>query len=261
MRINAYIVCWFMGKLKKIYNRRRNMTVIDYVKNCILDKDRQNLRKTTAAVKSYLDFGDPLVPKFEEKIDKFCARYDMSRGEVLASILSDDVAATRFAKNASRQRMAEKSQLEYMQTFRKIKISRLKQSGGDSIRLRNGDLEYGTMRSSDATKTLDAFSGKTDFVFLKWTDGDGGGQDNQAFDAIRFLEAATKYVNKHDDKYRFVAILDGPYFIKHRHVFTDYRLPRVLVETSDSYKKRGRPAIVTSLSRNIKRRYNKTKVA
>lgn len=220
------------------------MNVIDYVKNCTLDKDRYNLQKTKSAVKRHLDFGDPLVPNFEKKIAKFCKRYEMSRGEVLASILSDDVAATRFAKTASRQRMAEKSQLDYLQKIRKIKIHRLKQSGPDSIRLRNGELVYGTITTKHSTKSLDAFSGNTDWVFLKWTDGYGGGQDNQAFDAIRFLEAATKYVEKHDDKYRFVAILDGPYFARHWHVFTDYRSNRVMVETSDSYKRRGRPAIV-----------------
>lgn len=220
------------------------MNVIDYVRGCTLDKDRYNLQKTKSVVKRHLDFGDPLVPKFEEKIAKFCKRYEMSRGEVLASILSDDVAATRFAKTASRQKIAEKSQLGYLQKVRKVKIQRLKQSGPDAIRLRAGELEYGICTTKNSTKSLDAFSGNTDWVFLKWTDGYGGGQDNQAFDAIRFLEAATKYVEKHDDKYRFVAILDGPYFARHWTVFTDYRSNHVLVETSDSYKKRGRPAIV-----------------
>jgi len=222
------------------------MKVVDYVKSCILEKDRENLLKTKSIAKRHLDFGHPLVPKFEEKINEFGTKYNMSRGQILASIVSDDIAATGFAKSASRQRMAEKSQLEYLKNVRKVKIERLKQIGSDSVRLRNGELEYGTPKTVGSTKAIDAFSGRTDFVFLKWTDGFGGGQDNQAMDAIRFLEAAHEYTNKHGNKYRFVAILDGKYFERHWNVFTDYRTDRVLVESSDSYKKRGRPAVVSA---------------
>jgi hypothetical protein len=211
----------FKGKGEK------RMNVIDYVKSCILEKDRENLLKTKSIAKRHLDFGHPLVPKFEEKIDEFGVKYRMSRGQILASIVSDDVAATRFAKSASRQRMAEKSQLEYLKSIRRVKIDRLKQSGPESIRIRNGELEYGIPKTVDSTKAIDAFSGNTDFVFLKWTDGYGGGQDNQAMDAVRFLEAAHEYTSKHDDKYRFVAILDGPYFKRHWSVFTDFRTDRV----------------------------------
>ena len=218
------------------------MNVIEYVKSCILEKDRENLLKTKSIAKRHLDFGHPLVPKFEEKIEEFGTKYRMSRGQILASIVSDDVAATRFAKSASRQRMAEKSQLNYLKNVRKVKIKRLKQIGSDSVRIRNGELEYGTPKTVGSTKAIDAFSGNTDFVFLKWTDGSGGGQDNQAMDAVRFLEAAHGYTSKHNNKYRFVAILDGPYFKRHWSVFTDFRSKRVLVENSDSYKKRGRPA-------------------
>ncbi len=212
------------------------MNVITYVKRCMLEKDRYNLRKTRNTVKRYLDNGEPLVSAFEEKIDRFCVRYNMSRGEVLASVLSDTVAATTFAKSASRQRMAEKAQLYYLKNVRKIKIERLKQSGPESIRLRKGNLEYGTSTTGDSTKSIDALGNGTDFIFVKWTDGNGGGQDNQAFDAIRFLEGATKYVKKHNDKRRFVAVLDGPYYEKNRRKFTKYTNARVLVETSDTYK-------------------------
>ncbi len=214
------------------------MNVINYVKKCMLEKDRYNLQKTKTTVKRYLDHGDPLVPAFEEKIDRFCGRYNMSRGEVLASILSDKVAATAFAKSASRQRIAEKSQLYYLENIRRIKIERLKQHGPESVRLRNGELEYGTSTTEDSTKSIDALGDSTDFLFVKWTDGAGGGQDNQAFDAVRFLEAATKYINKHDDGRRFVAILDGPYYAKNWWKFTKYASARLLIETSDTYKKK-----------------------
>lgn len=211
------------------------MNVIKYVKERMLEKDRYNLRKTKATVKNYLDRGSPLVPAFEEKIGRFCDRYNMSRGEVLASILSDKIAATTFAKSASRQRVAEKAQLYYLKNVRRIKIERLKQSGPESVRLRKGNLEYGTSTTGDSTKSIDALGDNSDFLFVKWTDGTGGGQDNQAFDAIRFLEAATKYINKHDDDRRFVAILDGPYYAKNWRKFIEYTNSRLLVETSDTY--------------------------
>lgn len=222
------------------------MGIVNYVKEKTLAKDRANLEKTRYAVLRHLEYGDPLVPKFEEKIEKFCHRYDKTRGEVLASILSDDVAATCFAKSASRQKIAEKSQLEYLR-LRGLDIEKLKQMGPECVRLTDGELEVGSYRRPTSTKSIDA-KYKNDYIFIKWTDGAGGGQDYAGIDAFRFLESAKEYVRKHDDNVRFVAILDGPYFVKHWQVFTDYRDDRVLVETSDTYRRRGRKPLVINVS-------------
>ena len=60
---------------------------------------------------------------------KFAKRYDMTRAEVLASIMSDRVAATTFAKTASRQRIAEKSQFDYLNDIRGLKVKKLLDCG------------------------------------------------------------------------------------------------------------------------------------
>lgn len=226
------------------------MTVNEFVANKILEKDRENLTKTKRAAMDYLETGRPLVAKFEQKIQKYCNKYGLTRGEVIASILSDTVAASTFAKSANRQRTAEKAQLEYLQKVRGVRVKRLPSSGHDSIRLENGELVFGaTPRGANSTKSFDAVSDNhhtVDYIYMKYTCGSGGSQDNQATDAIRFLDQAHEYVVNNDDRVRFVAILDGDYYRRHRWIFDDYCSERVLVETSDTYKVRGRKAVYTS---------------
>jgi len=233
------------------------MNVVTYVKNAIQAKDIENLAKAKLAVLNHLENGTPLVANFETKIRKYCNKYNMTRASIIASILSDDVAATTFAKSASRQRTAEKAQIEYMQYERGIRVERIASTGHGAVRIQNGELVKGnTPRTVGSTKSMDAISANhhnTDYLYLKFTDGFGGAQDNQAMDAIRFLDAAYEYVETHDDRVRFAAILDGSYYSRHWDVFASYRSDRVMVETSDSYKVRGRKAIyVTSGSKATK---------
>jgi hypothetical protein len=214
-------------------------SVNDYIGQAVVRKDRENLERTKATAMEFLELGTPLVPKFEEKIDKFCTKYNMSRGQVIASILSDTVAASHFAKSANRQRTAEIAQLQYLKEVRKLNVKPLPSSGNESLRLRSGDLVKGTPKTVDSTKTIDAVCGN-DYLFCKFTQGNGGAQDNQATDVIRFLDAAREYTAKHNDKLRFVAVLDGTYYDRHRFIFNDYQSERILVETSDSYRRHAR---------------------
>jgi len=243
-RIETSILNLFTGK-------EHSMDVITYVKGTIREKDLENLTKTKAAVMEHLEEGTPLVRNFERKIRTYCKKYDLTRSAVLASILSDDIAASVFAKSASRQRTAEKAQLKYMQYERGIRVERLPATGYNSLRLQNGEIVKGNMpKTVDSTKTFDAISDNhhtIDYLYQKFTDGFGGAQDNQAMDAVRFLEAAQEYVDTHDDRIRFVAILDGSYYMRHWDTFASFGSRRIMVETSDSYKRRGRKAVyVTS---------------
>ena len=249
MKKSDYIIWRRNGTLvlNLIFKKERNMNVINYVNDRIQQKDLANLAKTKLAVSEHLENGTPLVPKFEKKIRTYCKKYNLTRADVIASILSDDVAASVFAKSASRQRTAEKAQLEYMQYVRGIRVERLPASGHNSMRLQGGEIVKGNVpKTVDSTKTFDAVSDNhhtIDYIYQKFTNGFGGAQDNQAMDAIRFLEAAHEYVETHDDRVRFVAILDGSYYGRHWNVFRSFRNSRVLVETSDSYKVRGRKAV------------------
>ena len=223
------------------------MNVIDYVKEQIRIKDLDNLAKTKLTVLEHLETGKNLVPKFETKIKTYANKYSLTRSAVVASILSDDIAASVFAKSASRQRTAERAQLEYMQHVRGVRVERLPACGYNSLRLQGGEIVKGNMpKTIDSTKTFDAVSDNhhtIDYLYQKFTDGFGGAQDNQAMDAIRFLEAAEEYVDTHDNRIRFVAILDGSYYTRHWDVFASFRSDRIMVETSDTYKVRGRKAV------------------
>ena len=226
-------------------------------KDKIKEKDLENLVKTQLSMLDHLEDGAALVPNFEKKIRTYATKYGITRAEVVSSILTDDIAASVFAKSASRQRTAEKAQLEYLQHVRGVRIEKLPSSGYNSIRLQDGELVKGNVpKLIGSTKTIDAVSDNhhtVDYICQKFTDGFGGAQDNQASDAIKFLEAAQEYVDTHDDRVRFVAILDGNYYKRHWAVFTSFRTDRVLVETSDTYKTRGRRAIyVSSKSRTTK---------
>jgi hypothetical protein len=241
MENKYYLWCKKSNRLKTIcVKEKESMGINQYVEKAIMEKDRVNLEKTRRSAMDHLETGTPLVPKFEEKIQNFCKRYAMTRGQVVASVLSDAVAASRFSKSASRQRTAELAQLRYLQKVRNLNVKPLPSTGVDSLRLTfTGELVIGAPRTLDATKTVDAECGN-DLIFCKYTHGNGGAQDNQASDAVRFLEAAHAYVKKHDDRFRFVAILDGNYYDKHRSVFESLMSDRVLVDTSDSYRKGAR---------------------
>jgi hypothetical protein len=246
MENKYYIWCKKSNRLKLIcVKEKESMGINQYIEKAIVEKDRVNLEKTRRTTMEHLEHGTPLVPKFEEKIQNFCKRYALTRGQVIASILSDAVAASRFSKSASRQRTAELSQLRYLQRVRNLNVKPLPSCGPDSLRLSfSGEMVVGGPRTIDATKTIDAECGN-DLIFCKYTHGNGGAQDNQASDAVRFLEAARAYTERYDDKTRFVAILDGDYYDKHRAVFESFVSDRVLVETSDSYRKGNRKQRVT----------------
>jgi hypothetical protein len=223
------------------------MDVVSFIKAKIQEKDMENLIKTKTSVLDHLENGTPLVRNFETKINTYATKYSLTRSAVLASILSDDIAASVFAKAASRQRTAEKAQLEYMQHVRGIRVERLPSTGYNSVRIQEGELVKGNVpRVVGSTKSMDAISDNhhtIDYLYQKFTDGFGGAQDNQAMDAIRFLDAAYDYTTTHDDRIRFVAVLDGGYYVRHWNVFEGYADDRVMVETSDTYKRRGRKAI------------------
>lgn len=226
------------------------MKANEFITQKLVEKDRENLQKTKDAVLDHIETGRPLVAKFERKIQTYCTKYELSRGQVIASILSDTVAASTFAKSANRQRTAEKAQIEYLQRVRGVRIKRLPSSGYKSVRLVDGKLVKGHVsKEANATKTMDAISDNhhtIDYIYMKHTTGFGGAQDNQATDAINFLEQAHDYVTTHNDRVRFVAILDGDYYQRHSWIFDDYCSERVLVETSDTYKVRGRKAVYTT---------------
>jgi len=216
--------------------------VDEFVRTVIRDQDVENAVGLQRMVREHLDdkVRNPLPRDIEEKIRKRCEKYGLyDRLEVLTAIVSSKVAAAELCKKANRQGKAQEAQMVYL-TRHGVGIDSLPTRGLGAVRLVNGELVYGEVenrfsRENIVTKSVDAERGN-DLIFLKWTDGYGGAQDNQANDACNFLREASKYINMHtNSKVRFVIILDGSYYKKNWASLEKWSSKKLLVETSDSY--------------------------
>lgn len=210
-----------------------------HIRRTLLNQDRENAIGIQRMVNEYFEEGIELPQDIEDKIERRCKRYGnlFDRMHLLTGISRDLALASEFCKKATRQGKAEEAQLVYLHK-RGLNIDRLPTAGPSSIRLIDGELVIGStmgmLRKVGTTKSFDA-QRKKDLLVLKWTDGEGGAQDNQAGDVLQFLDQAKKYVKNHRDKTRFVAILDGKYYKKRWDLFKQYASSRILIETSDSY--------------------------
>ena len=197
--------------------------------------DLTNAEETQFAALLFVESGEDLPLWLEEKILKRCRKYGFRFGEVVGAIASSPITAAEYAKSATRQSVAEKTQIV---NFNKngLKVEKLPGTGPNALRLlETGELVYGSLGlETISTKSIDSRR-KNDFIFQKYTNDTGGGQDNQGDDVVKFLKAANKYVDQNKNRYRFVAVLDGPYYKPYWRKFAQYTNGRVLVETSDSY--------------------------
>jgi len=197
-------------------------------------KDLDNAEETQFAALLFIEDGEELPRWLEEKIIKRCIKYGFRFGEVVGEIASSRVTAAEYAKSAVRQSVAEKIQFA---TLNKngLNVEKLPSSGPGAVRILDGDLVYGSLGATDrATKALDGRRAN-DWLFSKFTEDNGGSQDNQGRDVLNFLDGANAYIAKHANNYRFVALLDGKYYRKNYRMFDQYVDGRILVETTDSY--------------------------
>jgi hypothetical protein len=215
-----------------------------FIRKTIVDQDMENAIGIQRMVKEHFEAGVALPQDIEDKIERRCKKYGnmFDRMHLLTGISRDIALASEFCKKANRQGKAEVAQRAYLNK-RNINVEKLPVAGPESIRLSDGEIfrgkPAGKVRSVCTTKSFDAEltrgKNKTDFIMFKWTDGEGGAQDNQAGDIIQFIDQAKKYVKKHDDNVRFVAILDGKYYQKRWNLLKDYVSDRVMIENCDSY--------------------------
>jgi len=209
----------------------------EYAKNKIRKRNLENLEEVIRAALVHLEEGEELPGYLEAKIRKRCRKYGWTFYQVLSAAITDPIAASTLAKQAKRQGVAERAQQEFLE-HRGITVIKLNNVGPDAIRLLDGELTYGTAGDIRATKSMDFIcqgNGLMDLIYAKYTEEAGGAQDNQAQDVVRFLEEATRYVETHDDKVRFVALLDGGYYFKLMHKFNRYASDRVIIANSDTY--------------------------
>jgi len=211
------------------------MNTNEIIKDALDKRDVSNAIETQLAALKFVETGTPLPQWLAEKIIKRCEKYGFRYGEVVGAVATSAITAAEYAKSATRQSVAEKTQLSNF-TKNGLAVEKLPSTGQNAVRLLDtGEIVFGSLSTrAVATKAMDAKYGN-DFLFQKFTQEYGGAQDNQGRDVLTMLKAANKYVAANKNKFRFVAILDGDFYQANWEKFNQYINNKVLVETSDSY--------------------------
>lgn len=211
------------------------MSIKNFIRDVSTARNRDNVEEVRIRLFLHLEDGDDIPKWLAEKIRKRSEEYGFKEAQIKAEAVACDMAAVPLAKEASRQKIAEKMQIKYLREIRGIDIEKLPDRGFNSVKLKDGDFVYGALKSElGATKTLDAIS-NSDYLFIKYVQEAGGGQNHQVDETYHFLHAANEYVSKHDDEYTFTAILDGDYIESKIPELLKLTNDRVRVCTSDTY--------------------------
>jgi len=151
------------------------------------------------------------------KVDNACARTGgiICRIQTLMSIMKDDVAAYSYAKDPLKQNFAELLQYDYLRDVRgKTEITKMSSGGKKAYYLIDGEMVSGLSKKpsgSNSTKSID-FQCDNEYYYAKHTSAEGGAQDNQCDDGMRFIEQANIYTAKHNDDKVFILLVDGAYY-------------------------------------------------
>lgn len=148
----------------------------------------------------------------QEKINNYLKRFPniIDKKMLEEKILTDDVVASFFCKDPSRQNISEKLAAELLSP---LGFRKLPQTGKNSVRFDSqGKI---TASGLGATKAADFVFENNCYATQKYTMEDGGAQDNQRNDVIDFLEKGSLQGD-------VMAILDGEYWDKWRPNLKEY---------------------------------------
>ena len=98
------------------------MNAKEYVRRSLLTQDRQNVEDTQFELLCHMEEGATLPKYLDEKIDLRAIKYGLKRSQIIASGISDLLAATTLAKSANRQNFPEALQIKYLNTYRSKSI-------------------------------------------------------------------------------------------------------------------------------------------
>lgn len=162
-------------------------------------------------------------PWVQTKIENYLNRFPglISKKEIEDLIKTNEVFASFFCKDPSKQNVSEKMAEELLKT------KKLPASGKNSIRFdSNGNI---TSQALGNTKSADFYIDGM-YITQKYTIENGGAQDNQKNDVIDFLRRGSI-------QHKVMALLDGPYWDIHRKdlikIFLDN--PNVIIHSMDSF--------------------------
>ena len=144
----------------------------------------------------------------KEKIKNHMTAFEglFTYDEIKQQILSNDLVASKFCKDPSKQNISENLAAKV------LGWEKMPSQGRRCIRFNdNGDIVFA---SSGNTKSAD-FHELGYYITQKYTDGEGGAQDNQRNDVIDFLKRGSI-------KNKVMAVVDGDYWdLKYRNILIE----------------------------------------
>lgn len=169
------------------------MNFTEYVENKKKEKRLENINQIRKEINS-----NWVQEKINNHISKFSGL--ITKEEIMKAIKENNIVASFFCKDPSKQNISENLAAEV------LNIQKLPSSGKNCIRFNNnGDI---VSSSTGNTKSAD-FIYNGYYTTQKYTNEEGGAQDNQRNDVIDFLKRGSI-------KNKVAAIVDGKYWDKYR---------------------------------------------
>jgi hypothetical protein len=139
-------------------------------------------------------------PWVTQKINNYIEKWDglFTYEQIEQEILTNDLVASMFCKDPGKQNISEKLAAEV------LKLNRLAQQGKNSIRFTPTGEITSVSGNGVNTKAAD-FILNGYYATQKFTEGEGGAQDNQRNDVILFLTYGSI-------SHKVAAIVDGDYW-------------------------------------------------
>ena len=151
------------------------------------------------------------------KISNWANKFGYSFDEIKEKIINDEIFRCVFAKDPAKQNLYQNLAAQYIESLNIVENFIVLPSGGkQAVYLRNGKILTGDVlqRQSKDIKSIDFMWNVKELTFYashKYTEMNGGAQDNQYKDIQDFLRHARDCNSKNTI---FLAICDGDYYLK-----------------------------------------------
>ena len=155
---------------------------------------------------------------------------DLSIDDVKSQIMNNDLVASMFMKNPTKQNIYENISANFIKELN-IVDDFVNHPSNVKLFLYNGKIvntKHNGLKSIDFTWKS---NGKNIYATQKYIDEHGGAQDNQFNDIITFLENAIK--SNPDDDNVYVVIVDGDYFNEQKmNILKQYQRKNIIITST-----------------------------
>lgn len=173
----------------------------------------------------------------KEKVKRYALKKGLSIKACEKEFRSNKLFRSLFIPDTSRQNVHEKAFGAWLQErFGEDNVFKLSNSGTTALFFEKGSLTQGKKSDKNLSKSIDfdlVFNGKRFLISHKYTENEGGSQDNQYTDIQLFLKEAQAVK---ESKTYAIAVVDGEYYQRYSRLeFLQklYQKKKVFVTTSD----------------------------